>query len=89
MIPIRLTNRPDDRKGIAHMRKSTLLQIMAVSMLSLSLQASTDGGAAATPTPELQISPLTTIKPLEVRTRRLHMVRPDLLHYPIQYDTFC
>jgi hypothetical protein len=27
--------------------------------------------------------------PLEVRTRRLHMVRPDLLPYPIHYDTFC
>jgi hypothetical protein len=30
-----------------------------------------------------------SIKPLEVRTRRLHLVRPDLMHYPISYDTYC
>ena len=69
------------------MRKSTLLQIMAVSMLSLFSQATTD--TAVRPTTDPQIAPVATIKPLEVRTRRLHMVRPDLLHYPIQYDIYC
>jgi hypothetical protein len=69
------------------MRKSTLLQIMAVSMLSLFSQAATD--TAGRPSVDPAIAPVATIKPLEVRTRRLHLVRPDLLHYPIQYDTFC
>jgi hypothetical protein len=30
-----------------------------------------------------------TIRPLEVRIRRLHRVRPDLMHYPIVYETHC
>jgi len=29
------------------------------------------------------------IYPLEVRTRKLHLVRPDLLRFPMQYDTYC
>lgn len=69
------------------MRKSTLLQIMAVSMLSLFSQAAND--TAVRPSVDPAITPVATIKPLEVRTRRLHMVRTDLLHYPIQYDTYC
>lgn len=29
------------------------------------------------------------LRPSEVRTRKLHVVRPDLLHYPLAYDTYC
>ncbi|HEY0008011.1 MAG TPA: hypothetical protein VGB55_04750 [Tepidisphaeraceae bacterium] len=29
------------------------------------------------------------IRPVEVRMRRLHMVRPDLIRFPIVYDTIC
>ncbi len=29
------------------------------------------------------------IRPLEVRTRKLHLIRPDLLRFPMQYDTYC
>ena len=29
------------------------------------------------------------IRPVEVRTRRLHVVRPDLIRFPIVYDTVC
>ncbi|MDB5326249.1 MAG: hypothetical protein JWM57_1818 [Phycisphaerales bacterium] len=41
-------------------------------------------------------APLTTpfsqivdLRPLEVRVRKLHMVRPDLLQFPIPYDVIC
>jgi hypothetical protein len=60
---------------------------MVVSMLSLCTQGATD--TTVRPSPQPEFAPVATIKPLEVRTRRLHMVRPDLLHYPIQYDTYC
>jgi hypothetical protein len=30
-----------------------------------------------------------TDRPPEVRLRRLHLVRPDLLPYPIIYEIFC
>ncbi len=32
---------------------------------------------------------IAAIRPLEVRMRRLHRVRPDLMHFPIQYDIIC
>ena len=32
---------------------------------------------------------LAEIRPLEVRIRKLFLVRPDLLQYPIPYDTIC
>lgn len=71
------------------MRMRTLLQIIVVSILSLgshtSLGVSHDAPAPASDT----FGPQAVIRPLEVRTRRLHMVRPDLLRYPIQYDTYC
>jgi len=38
------------------------------------------------------ISPLPALaadRPPEVRLRRLHLVRPDLIPYPIVYEVFC
>lgn len=29
------------------------------------------------------------ISRIEVRLRKLHLVRPDLIHYPIHYDVYC
>jgi len=29
------------------------------------------------------------LRPLEVRIRKLHVVRPDLLRFPMQYDIYC
>jgi hypothetical protein len=34
-------------------------------------------------------APYATIRPLEVRTKKLHLVRPDLLRYPIRFDVCC
>jgi len=34
------------------------------------------------------LSPLTAVRP-EVRLRKLHLVRPDLIPYPIAYDVYC
>lgn len=49
----------------------------------------------ATPT-AATTAPLTTpfsqivdLRPLEVRVRKLHMVRPDLLQFPLPYDVIC
>ncbi|MGN6505345.1 MAG: hypothetical protein ACTHM6_07260 [Tepidisphaeraceae bacterium] len=42
--------------------------------------------ASFTPMPDHRLA---DIKPLEVRIRKMHLVRPDLLHYPIQYDVYC
>ncbi len=29
------------------------------------------------------------LRPLEVRLRKLHLVRPDLIPYPIEYEVVC
>lgn len=39
--------------------------------------------------PEFSDVSVAVIRPLEVRTRKLHVVRPDLLRFPMQYDTYC
>jgi hypothetical protein len=74
------------------MPKRHLLQkIVVVLILSLG-----SGFSPAEPAPVIVDRPMgeayadwSFIRPIEVRTRRLHLVRPDLLHYPIQYDTYC
>ena len=34
-------------------------------------------------------SQLDSIRPPEVRLRKLHLVRPDLIPYPIEYEVVC
>jgi hypothetical protein len=73
------------------MRLRTTLQILAVTILSTFVSpadARTDA-AIAPPAADAALAPQAVFRPLEVRTRRLHLVRPDLMHYPIQYDTYC
>ena len=31
----------------------------------------------------------TLLEPTPIRTRKMHMVRPDLMHFPISYDVYC
>lgn len=52
---------------------------------------------AAAPAPSHTIAPadkmapaaLAELRPLEVRIRKLFLVRPDLMRYPVPYDTVC
>jgi len=71
------------------MRKRTVLQIIVVTILSLTLGPAPASDNGATLERQPSFGPEAAIRPLEVRTRRLHMVRPDLMHYPLQYDTYC
>jgi hypothetical protein len=32
---------------------------------------------------------LDPLRPVEVRLRKLHLVRPDLIPYPIEYEVVC
>lgn len=71
------------------MRRKPVLQMIVVAILGLLWQdtASTFPSVNVSEARDsVSVSPL---KPLDVRTRRLHLVRPDLLHYPLQYDTYC
>ena len=35
------------------------------------------------------VAVLDSIRPIEVRLRKLHLVRPDLIPYPIEYEVVC
>jgi len=37
----------------------------------------------------VQSAPQVAYRPMEVRLRRLHLVRPDLIPYPIAYEIIC
>jgi hypothetical protein len=36
-----------------------------------------------------QVARYDGLRPLEVRLRKLHLVRPDLIPYPIEYEVVC
>jgi hypothetical protein len=46
------------------------------------------GSAAPKATPAIGATHIASL-PLEVRLRRLHLVRPDLIPYPLCIETFC
>ena len=39
--------------------------------------------------PAATAGPLADLRPMEVRIRKLYLVRPDLLQYPNPYDVVC
>lgn len=44
---------------------------------------------ARTPIPAPSADDADTVARVEVRLRKLHLVRPDLIPYPIHYDIYC
>ena len=45
--------------------------------------------AARTPNQTPLPNDADTVARVEVRLRKLHLVRPDLIPYPIHYDVYC
>ena len=37
----------------------------------------------------MQVTRFDSLRPPEVRLRKLHLVRPDLIPYPIEYEVVC
>jgi hypothetical protein len=70
--------------GMRHILRSTL-RFAALASLMLPL-------LSAAPTPASQApdvhSAAVRLAP-EVRLRKLHLVRPDLIPYPIAYEVYC
>jgi hypothetical protein len=73
-----------------HMTRTLLL---AVALLGLTAPSETSSSAASNPNAESVVgipaeNPVTAIRP-EGRLRKLHLVRPDLIPYPIAYEVYC
>jgi hypothetical protein len=62
------------------------LPLMAC-LLALTALMNCGSPTASTQSTEQQIQ-LTRLPP-EVRLRKLHLVRPDLIQYPISYEVYC
>jgi hypothetical protein len=57
-------------------------------LLCLSCSALTSNGISQRPSPGNGEDPSARLMP-EVRMRKLHLVRPDLIPYPIAYEVYC
>lgn len=66
---------------------------LARPLLSTALLLAASASAAPTPVkPAIHAAPTdpaASALPPEVRLRKLHLVRPDLILYPISYDVYC
>ena len=73
-----------------HMMSSRRLVVRVFAAIALLSPICTPSGAhapAAVPGQD-GLSPLSAIRP-EVRLRKLHLVRPDLIPYPIASEIYC
>lgn len=66
----------------------------ALGLILAAVIAPTHSPADAAPTPTalpvtVPADAVAAFGPLEVRVRKLHLVRPDLQRFPIPYDTVC
>ncbi len=65
-------------------------QLLAAALMALVGSAARPAPLPAAPTPGVQPSAAVSyIPPLEVRLRKVHVVRPDLIPYPIAYEVVC
>lgn len=76
--------------------RSLLLPALA-ALATLTPAAAPPPAAAPALSPTYQAAPgaheaadeALTASPSAVRLRKLHLVRPDLIQYPLSYDVFC
>ena len=65
-----------------------LTRAVAVATLTTAGMIPPAHSAARTPA-DLSAPEGTQVSRYEVRLRKLHLVRPDLIPYPIHYDVYC
>ena len=63
-----------------------LSRAIAVALLASAGMIPTAHHSARTPT---DLNAPESVARYEVRLRKLHLVRPDLIPYPIHYDVYC
>jgi len=62
--------------------------ILAVALLWVGLTSDDSSQQAAPDGQAVVPESITSLRP-EVRLRKLHLVRPDLIQYPLAYDIYC
>jgi hypothetical protein len=72
--------------------KRQMLRVVGLIVLSACLGLTSRRAApAVSPAQAMAVQPHISIAhlPPEVRLRKLHLVRPDLIQYPILYEVYC
>jgi hypothetical protein len=69
-------------------RRPVVRFVAAFALLSPLVSPSGSTLTPAAPSPAKGLSPLSAVRP-EVRLRKLHLVRPDLIPYPIASEIYC
>ena len=67
------------------------LVLPAIALLAVSPVGQSVPVSAPLAAPAVRTAPADTLAglPPEVRLRKLHLVRPDLIPYPIAYEVYC
>jgi len=71
------------------MKRGIRLLTRAVAVATLATAGMIPPAHSAARTPAELRAPGDTQARYEVRLRKLHLVRPDLIPYPIHYDVYC
>ena len=69
-------------------RRTTRLALAALLLSVAGLRPADASQPIAAPSAAASGDTLATLRP-EVRLRKLHLVRPDLIQYPLAYDVIC
>lgn len=70
-------------------RRLPRLLLAAGLIPAASLVGSSGDMLTSAPAGQMQITRSESLRPPEVRLRKLHLVRPDLIPYPIEYEVVC
>ena len=67
------------------------LVLPATPLLAIVSPGASVNAVRPEPAPAVQPAPADSVSalPPEVRLRKLHLVRPDLIPYPIAYEVYC
>jgi len=60
-----------------------------VALLAVAVLANFTSSSSLTASPQSNAGPSLCYHHQEVRLRKLHLVRPDLIPYPLAYEIYC
>jgi hypothetical protein len=63
-----------------------LAGVLLTALPAMSMSSTPDHAAK---TMKVADSEMDSIRPPEVRLRKMHLVRPDLIPYPVEYEVVC
>ena len=78
----------DSRPSTPRRLSRTLLLSAVLGLALVAPQAGSTAPVSAGPSPAADQDAVAGLRP-ETRLRKLHLVRPDLIPYPIAYEVYC